>query len=957
MAYVVRYNIFYQSPMRDKKEWLITIEEKDYAGSDAAVTLRSKVDGFTLRRGARDASELQPIVASDLSFRVLVTEDTPNLRNLYSDDPSKYRVRVYTLQGIRRYLIWQGFLSAGQYSQPFAKPPYTVEFNATDGFDILRTTPFATSAGERWQGRVLLRDLILTATAALDMPMRTRIWGMEQVSIADTFPESTIGLTYESIYASLGDDESSDALPSCYDVLEAVLQNFALQLHQGHGAGFVVRPVFALASTTRPEWFVGSLLEGGDRSVTLPLLGSGDYGMSTSALMTMRPPLKDVRRSASSISSMMDVELNSFVETDAWVVQRGVPDPNYRVEYRKGYKGIRFSFRRYERPSSPTDRTQWWGKAIDSVIMPLKCSLTFSLDFFNLTKASLPLNIVIIAVDAQNSLEWLGSGEYYESYMTAPEGTYVWDAQQKTWYDISGTLPYTILFVNGADCVLEAARVDTPMGVDVYVGEPTSVDIEVTDIPDGGALMQLAMVVFPDRYRGTFEMSPPRVSVSYATDTDDEAEGVVVNAPAEVIPISRYGSGSVEVAQRWGERGSVPAIGGALSSGVIDITTGKVISGYISPADRCTLPEIVGMRMRHFRGRATQTLEGDIYNEQSVDLDTTWLDDEGNYYYATYIEENIRRGIQNVQLQQLPSRTRIEEVPTAYAISSQRVGFATTLIYVGSGEIRLFDTVSRETSVIATAEGNGVQIRRGINAACVSEPSAETGSRLTAYDPSGRLLSRIDDLGSAISLPDTAVQAKAMVANAVYDADISMWTIIGNEDTSDKLCIYVLDQFGILQRETTVSHGQLVGFPKLMAGGFAYSAMPLTSTSATLYWHNYFTDVWPNIARVQNLELQEITDHAVIAQASTANAVIAVIPREDTTLLSTSYPSRGEFIAANDYYVLSRDDATTLRVFAPALGVHALHVCLGTYPMLVGDKIVWQESGKIIIKNALAGDL
>lgn len=960
MTYVVRYNILYQSPMRDKKEWLITIEEKDYAGSEAAVTLRSKVDGFTLRRGARDASELQPIVASDLSLRVLVTDDTPDLRKLYSDDPSKYRVRVYLGQDIRKTRIWQGYLSTGQYSQPFANPPYTVDINATDGFDILRNTPFATSKGERWQGLVNLRELIWRLTEPLSMPLRAYIWGLDNVSIDQSaVTEAQIGLTYEGIYASMSDGET-DTLPSCYDVLTAVLQNFGLQMHQGYGAQFRVRPVFTLASAERPAWYATSLPGVSERAVTLPLLGPGDYGLSTSALMTMRPPLKEVRRGDAASLDMMNVVLNSYVEPSEWVIQRGFPEPKYRVEYRKGYNGIRFAYSRYERPSSPTDRTQWWGKAIDSVIMPLSCTLTFSLDLYNLTKSSLPLGVVIIAVDAQNSLAWLNAGENYSSAMTAPKGTYMWSAQQKKWYDVSGDIYWTVLFSGITGCTLDPARVDTPMGVDVYVGEPTTVDIEVKDVPDGGALMRLAMVIFPDRYKGSFEMAAPRVNVSYtdADADDEEEEGVVVNAPAEVISISRYGSGSEEIAQRWGERGAVPALGGALSSGVVDVATGRVIAGYLSPADRCTLPDIIGMRMRQFRGRATQTLEGDIYNEQPIDFDTTWLDDEDNYYYATYIEENIRRGIQNVQLQQLPSRTRIEEVPTSYAISSQRVGFATTLIYVGSGEIRLFDTVSRETSVIATTEGDGVQIRKGINAACVSEPFAETGSRLTAYDPSGRLLSRIDDLGSAISLPDTAMQAKAMIANAVYDADISMWTIIGNEDTSDKLCIYVLDQFGILQRETTVSHGQLVGFPKLMAGGFAYSAMPLTSTTATLYWHNYLTDVWPNIALAQgNTNLKAMTDHTVIAQGSATGAIISVLPREDTTLSGTVYPSRGEFIAANDYYVLSRENTTTLRVFVPSTGVFASHVCLGTNPMLVGDKIVWQEAGKIIIKNALAGDL
>lgn len=195
----------------------IEIEERDYVGEVDAPELEGD-EPDTLTTG--DTSNALPtIYGTELRVKFLCATDFKYLY-LYTNDARRYRVT----KKIAGQVVFKGFVTPENYSEPYTKAPYFVEATATDGLGNLKDTKFTDENGDEYEGRysiVQLLALILKKT------------GLElNINIATTITEATQG-TGTDYTAATTIDAKTYAGKNCYEILEDMFRGSRIMQRLG----------------------------------------------------------------------------------------------------------------------------------------------------------------------------------------------------------------------------------------------------------------------------------------------------------------------------------------------------------------------------------------------------------------------------------------------------------------------------------------------------------------------------------------------------------------------------------------------------------------------------------------------------------------------------------------------------------------------------------------------------
>lgn len=195
----------------------IEIEERDYAGEIDQPELEGD-EPATLTTG--DTSNTLPtIYGTELRVKFLCATDFKYL-DLYTNDARRYRVT----KKIAGQVVFKGFVTPENYSEPYTKAPYFVEATATDGLGNLKDTKFTDENGDEYEGRcsiVQLLALILKKT------------GLElNINIATTITEATQG-TGTDYTAANTIDAKTYAGKNCYEILEDLFRGSRIMQRMG----------------------------------------------------------------------------------------------------------------------------------------------------------------------------------------------------------------------------------------------------------------------------------------------------------------------------------------------------------------------------------------------------------------------------------------------------------------------------------------------------------------------------------------------------------------------------------------------------------------------------------------------------------------------------------------------------------------------------------------------------
>lgn len=848
----------WQSPMRDRRRYRLLISKKGYSG--LVGTLHGRDDVVSIAQGGADDDELMPIKASELSLSILCTEDGEPYTELFTLDPLAYSIDLIENDEAesRDVIRWRGYLAAGSYSQPMANPPYRVELRANDGLAVLKTIPYLDEEGNRYSDVVSVKSIVNRilgyiggiATFGSYEPLTPKQAG-------DTF--DIVGLTSISLYSSFGEET-----PTCYDVLEAVLSNFGLQLFQTNGR-WVVRSIYSLCSTaddSRPE-----------QQLLYDYSGKGQ-GLSSSATLSLLPPLARVEGDAA--EAAYEAVVTSTKDYRQWKpVLIGGTIGGY-----PGGIGAILDF------GDNSGKAYVFTALLESAA---QASLSLAMKVYNRTmNEQNALRCGCFLTDASDDpLAWLAASG---NKITIAQKVAGWNAETSAWELLEQSeqriddalTPYT------SQLALPASPVFYPNFRKASPRALASADLSLSYTslsPEGMSSMRLVLL-FWSTGAAYIEVAEANVNI----EQQEVAQAAPLLSDGRV---SKYGLEQITYNQTFPDTWPLPISNSAFISSLIDVRTGKPISGFVVPSLRSSLRDVVCAGVKHLRSKVIRQLEGDVYIPEVPTMSTVWRDRDGKAYYANQITHQLRRGLISAQLRELPPL--LAEVPAvALAGVVSPIGLDSSAVYVSADRLRLsrFDLYSGLTTSLRESI-YPMYTTKGYNCVCVVEViTAGVCYNLHAYDDSGELVSTakvtdITTLGVNIYTSDVG---DALARSARYNPYTGVWVLAAtlSSGNSSRVGVVLLDAYGNLIRTLTyigvgymfdandvhaTLNGYMLNFPLKDITGGGYSR-----------WHDFGVhEITDNPVYLDGYVIRGVTDKLIVAE-DLSQQLLHVFATQDAAL-------------------------------------------------------------------------
>lgn len=899
MAYGVKYQCEWTSPMREQREYLIEILEKDYTGEVLPLYPRGEV--LTITQGQIDAGEFAPIKASQAELSLLCVDDGNPYAQLFTTDPLQFMLRVkryygIALNNVRPTIIeWQGYLTAGSYHQPYANPPYHVTLRAVDGIALLKDMLWLDSNGARYQGIASLEEIIGVIMEKIsDMPVSYpwRIESIEALQQSNTL--SIVGLDSLSLYASFG-----ESVVDCYTLLEAILTSLQCQLFQSYGK-WIIRPLTSIATAVRPSdiSMEAAQVNNGQRIMPLYTDAVDDTGVSTSATLSLLPPLKTIRIERPTQGKAEDYSY--ILSPERWI---------------KIYKctGVRREVRNYLRIKS-TGGANTGDRGVAYILDYVSerspnTSLTISFDCYNLSKSVKKIRVGLFAYpslrDPSESLFPSADNDYMLVRMPIAG----WDPSASKWKDVSqgayfwepiGTQnPYPFdafmqsveLPAAKSDVVFEHPAAETILGKGEILLQARNLDISV------GSEMRFMIIVAGEYLKQLppVELRNPSITAELALNIAEDVR------PSEAI-VNPKGIGEVSFKQHFADQWVRPI---DFKAPLIQLGSGKVVTGFVVPSQRALAADVAISNARLLRGNICHQIEGDIYTKTMIDLDAMWRDREGRIYYTNYIRRHLKRGLYNVQLREFPSmNVRPTAVVSSVGTIKDIVGLDTSAYWTDrDNNLWRYDCMVGEVTKVLSAT-SAIYINAGQG--CVSVIcNNESVYTLYAYDTHGQLLSTVDDFSEVANVGVTSSLLGSLVLAARYDANINTWSIVGSVDSVTYRTILTREGEVIKSDIITIGNATAVDYFRLIPGGFAYSSV---ASQVYGYYYLFAQDITSSIG--ENKRILAATEKLVVIDDMTVG-IIGVHARTDSMMsygepLYTVSRSTARLVDVNNALVLFR---------------------------------------------------
>lgn len=202
----------------------VDIYELNYTGS--VNTLILDQSGFIHKLLAFSDDPFEPFLASELSIRLDITNETGNIIDLDSYDDRKYYIRFYS-DGV---LLWQGFIIYDNIALPFNTGIIDMALSCTDGIGMLKDVPYSPTT-------------VSYAKESVDTIIRNCL---NQIGYPDGYYVNYACNIFASGMAETTPFTQTYISPlntqdkSFYDVLKDVLISFGCQLYQSNGEWWVI---------------------------------------------------------------------------------------------------------------------------------------------------------------------------------------------------------------------------------------------------------------------------------------------------------------------------------------------------------------------------------------------------------------------------------------------------------------------------------------------------------------------------------------------------------------------------------------------------------------------------------------------------------------------------------------------------------------------------------------------
>lgn len=840
MAYGVRYRGEWRSPMRGKRNYIVEIAEDGYTGTSVKPLLFTG-DVLTIAYGERDDSELKPIKSSECELTILCTEDGNPYTSLYTLDPWKYKLSISENTGTSLKPIWQGYLATGDYSQPIAKAPYSLRIRANDGLGLLKTIDYLQD-GEMYNSTLSIRELLIRLLSPISESMGISIWPANKVygiQAGDTF--DIIGIADSSIYTALG-----DGTPTYYDVLEAMLECFGLQLFQENN-GWQVRSIDRLSSAVRSSRI---------RPISMSIDTNG-LGLSSAGTLSMLPPVNSLSSQSTNEAS---VALGSLLNLKAWQFSGlgniGLPKI---ANYSKDSILVHL-------PSIALSGLTASAVNIlpNTIHLSETTEIDVSFDVYNARSSESNIAIGVWLIEASVGNAQLITTKLTEGAARTTLSVPCYAPNEDGWARVpSGAVlsPSSLYF---QQVKLNKGKISGGRPALARL-EKQSVNITLPSIPqmlNGNYYIRdwrIAIVLAKVDYaQATFYLSSPKVTVKSTKE----------NNVADKIAIAGEGIDTMSTSSMYDTIADSPALT-SLSPQLINVADGSMLYGYMVPALGKSSLENKAAIVKSLRADTTIELEGVVDKRNGASLNNVWLVD-GKYFYATYLKYQLRSDLIDIQLRELyalnasrQSGAMATAIPTTMPFDVGR-----TLYHVVSGKLYAFDSITVRSTLIEDLASYQHYEWKGVDCFVVVKiingvPTA------TAYGEDGVILAELTREDS-----DT-IDATSWGRTIVYDARNKLWL------ATDKVGgVTIYDKEGFVVDSYTVAANVSGGNIRPYSDGFVYVST-VNNGNITADWHSYSIHKPGYIEPLSSIKQNviEINDSAIISYDDDASEYIAYIRR------------------------------------------------------------------------------
>lgn len=865
MAYGVKYRAEWRATTRGERHYVVDFLKRDYAGEVEQMYLTG--DCIVITYGAVDESELMPIKSSQADITILCTSSDSDYSGLYTLDPAMYQVVIYEDESA----IWRGYLATGEYQQPLAKVPYTVRFRANDGLSVLKAKPYLSVNGSRFTGSISISELIRRLLSPISD--NVDIWHYNLIYANQPSPTfDIVNILEDAIYIALGEDITY------YDVLEAVLKNFGVQLLQQDGV-WVVRSLSTLATAVNSNLVnVISL----DNKIT------PGYGISSDAVLSLLPPLKKM-----SVANRQtaEISLSEVVsQADSWQASSGYPA--FVPKIVKYGDAIKIS------------ANGEIGYVMGTAILPIRriytrskeTSITLTADIYSGNSAKEgTVNIGIWLCEPNTSVNE-NVVNWRLAQIVLNRKTIAWDADNKNWKNIStmDVPTATKLGLRDVQLIPYPGQTIRPA---LSTLPKTSVTLELPNIPyistddvmyDSWEIVLVLAVT--GAVQRSFYLS--NVNISIANGEEYESEDIRVSNDGIT-------SESYDVLWRSATRslnGNNPYLT------LLDMSReGRAVYGYIEASGSCADKDVVGKMLADLRKKTTRNIEGIVDKKIAYGANNAVRYDD-RYYYTNFVKHLLKRGVADIQLRELPQLTEVSGTHTFSFkfMPTSMIGIDRSLYYISAEDrIARIDTSDMTVKHLASLSGSST-LRPGVR--CVVAGDATC---VRAYDDNSNLVSEI----SAFS--DDKVSLNSFLSTAVYDAVTQIWIA---SDGGANVVICDVNGYVISRMTCDVTPKQPTDVALLpYEGGFIYRFAD--SGKYYSYWHSYSihsAGVFEANWILANANITHISKRYLIYKGSDGRSEILRIMHQDLRSGLSAFASiaaQNEIIAVNNAIILTRSSS------------------------------------------------
>lgn len=822
MGYGVKYRGEWRATTRGERNYTVDILENGYTGDIVPLYLTG--DCVTISYGEVDQGELQPIKSSEAEIHILCTADGEPYTEFFTLDPARYRVEIFEDSN----LIWRGYIATGDYQQPLARPPYAVRLRANDGLGILKSMPYLNASGEQWTTTEPVSELFRRLLAPISDDIE--IWGYNLITALQTSPTfDLIAIPDNAIYRAIGEE------PTYYDVLEAVLSNFAVQLFQNNGA-WCIRALSTLANAAMGA---SPLVP----TIQLDSQFGSSLGIKSDATVTFSPPL---RKMTYHRDSGVSVNLASVVSKSGNWIQGN----DYRAMYnnsvaRYGKDAIAITSRNIKGMDVSTQIVSTATLVLGAVIKrsaSSKISLTADL-FGGDTRGDVTYRIGVWLVNAKDRttdevIVW--SGRSGNKTVTFPHAAFWWDDEKKVWQRLTDTNSPTYANLGLKEVAFE--KIET-MGARRALSTlpKSSVTFDIPYIPQiesevaGEFYENWQVVIVVGSNTCAFSVAYenlPASTLYIANPTISIAHEESLSNGGDSIRISSDGTTDESYDVKWPAGADSNDAAGSFAPGVVEISSGNFpIYGYVEAGCGVAGSSIVGRMLSDMRRRTTRVIEGEVDRALPNGLNTIAKID-GRYYYLTAFTRKLKRGVSSFQLRELPKLTDTAgTISTPSAFISSVIALGDALFWRADKKTYFKRGTDGEIGTIKTST-KSIAYRKGVGCVVVVEYDASTASA-EAYDDFGRRIAKIVFEAGVF----TTFSITQWTDSITYDATIQAWVA---HDKYKVIEMYDSDGYVIATWECPISDTSITDTELLpYNGGFIYKMYSSESGNYYTFWHCY----------------------------------------------------------------------------------------------------------------------